>query len=561
MKKHIIYLLALCILLMNGCQKELSFEGGNTPSDGSLQSDVSGDCLPKTINGAYVAGTPLVPATNTIAVQVNVTKAGSYEVYTDTVNGYFFRATGTFTALGANTVTLRSTGTPFTAGVNNFIVSYNGTICDIAVTVLPAGAGGPAAFTLQGSPTTCGAVVNGNYSTTVALGVSNTVTLTVNVTAIGTYTISTAPTGGMTFAASGVFAATGVQTVILNGSGTPTTGGNNTIPVTAGASSCSFVVNVGGPAAGTLGGGPGACTPATIHGLYILSTVLTAADTVQIQVNVTTAGVYNITTNTVTGFSFSSSGNFATTGIQNVTLTGTGTPTTLGPQTFTVTFGTSSCTFTVTVAPIDYFPRTTNSNWSYEFDDNPIDSILINVIPQTLTVAPNTYNIFMYTPDITLGFDTSGYYRKNAGDYFQFFDVGAFVTYDNPQWVEYVMLKDNVPVNTNWKSAGYAGTITPPNPPGGAAQALTIRFSYTILQKDVSLSITTSTGTVNYDNVIVVEEKYEQLTGPGTWTDITSVVGYGKSYYARGIGLIKYENFDNTGALFYQQELRRYQVF
>ena len=143
MKKLLYFGLVLGILVFIGCAKELSFEGANTPSIGSLQAATTGDCLPKTVNGTYLAGTPLVTTTNTITVQVNVTQTGSYIVGTDTVNGYYFRATGTFTTLGLTTVTLRGIGTPFQEGTNNFVVSYDGTSCDIQVTVLPAGAGGP----------------------------------------------------------------------------------------------------------------------------------------------------------------------------------------------------------------------------------------------------------------------------------------------------------------------------------------------------------------------------------------------------------------------------------
>src|SRR5664279_3246990 len=107
MKKHIIYWLALGLVVIIGCQKEFSFELGNTPGHGSLQSDVTGDCLPKTVNGIYAAGTPLVAATNTITIQVNVLQTGTYIISTDTVNGFYFRATGTFTSLGALPVTLR----------------------------------------------------------------------------------------------------------------------------------------------------------------------------------------------------------------------------------------------------------------------------------------------------------------------------------------------------------------------------------------------------------------------------------------------------------------------
>src|SRR5687767_10300652 len=254
MRKQIIYLLSF-LLLIYSCQKEISIEIGGT-GDGTLQSDASGDCLPMTVNGAFVATTPLVATTNTITVDVNVTTTGTYTVYTDTVNGYFFNGIGTFTTLGMNTVTLRGSGTPFAAGVDNFIVHFKNSTCDIQVTVLPAGTGA-AVFTLEGSPNACtGAVVNGSYAVGTALNATNTATISVNVTTVGTYNIATTATNGMTFSKAGAFATTGVQTVTLNGSGTPTTSGSITIPVTVGASNCTFTVTVGNNAVGTLVGGP-----------------------------------------------------------------------------------------------------------------------------------------------------------------------------------------------------------------------------------------------------------------------------------------------------------------
>jgi hypothetical protein len=83
-----------------------------------------------------------------------------------------------------------------------------------------------------------------------------------------------------------------------------------------------------------------------------------------------------------------------------------------------------------------------------------------------------------------------------------------------------------------------------------------------ILQKDVPITITTSTGAITYQNVIVVEEKFEVEVAPGVWQDATSQVDYyGKSYYARGIGLIKFEAFDASNVLQGQQELRRFRIF
>lgn len=347
MKRLIIYLLGLVLIGGIACQKELSFELGDSPAEGSLQSDVSGDCLPKTVNGIYVENTALVSTSNTITVSVNVTKTGTYTIGTDTVNGYYFRGVGTFTALGTNSVTLRGFGTPFAQGTNNFVVSFDGTVCDIQVTVLPPGSG-PAVFTLAGAPAACTTpVINGTYVQGGPLNATNTVVLNVNVTTAGTYNVSTTLTNGMTFSGTGTLA-TGAQTITLTGSGTPTTAGNTTIPVTVGASTCSFTITVVAPVAGTLGGGPGACTPVTINGTYTQGVALTAANTVQVQITTAAIGPYSVSTNTVAGISFSASGT-STGATQTITLQGTGTPSATGAQNFTVTFGTSTCTFSINI--------------------------------------------------------------------------------------------------------------------------------------------------------------------------------------------------------------------
>lgn len=357
MKQLLSYLLLLAsVILMNSCQKELSRENGNNPSEGTLQDDGTGNCLPETVTGAYIAATALYPDSNTIRVTVNVTKTGSYTIFSDTLNGYYFRGTGVFNTLGITQVTLKGNGTPLASGVNNFLVTYDSTACSIPVSVLPVGTG-PAAFTLAGTPGNCtGAIVNGTYATSVPLGVNNTVTIAIDVTTIGTYNISTT-FQGMTFSGSGAFTTTGVQTVTLNGSGTPTTGGVNTVPITAGSSTCNFQVTVSSPAVGTI-----SCGSAVVGGLYVVSTAMVATDTVLLQVNVTTAGAYNITTNTVNGFSFSGSGVFAATGNQTVKLTGVGTPSAAGNTMFTVTFGSSNCTFSVTVDPSG---TSSDLNWQF----------------------------------------------------------------------------------------------------------------------------------------------------------------------------------------------------
>jgi len=554
-------LLALSsLILFLSCQKETSYEGDNTPAEGSLRSDVNGDCTPKTVNGTYTAGTALVSSVNTITCEVNVTKKGPYLIVTDTINGYYFSGTGTFTSIGSNTVTLRGNGTPFSAGVNNFIVSFDSTFCDIQVTVQGSGGGGGggnAAFTLVagGTPSNCAsAVVNGTYTQNAALTAGNTVNVTVNVTTIGAYTL-TASGGGMTFTRTGTFTTTGNQTVVLTGSGTPSTSGANTITFTAPNASCSFTVTVapagGGAAVGTLAGAPNACAPITVNGFYVESTATGTTNTIGVTVNITTAGTYNITTNTVNGLSFSSSGSLSVGNNQVVNLNASGTPTTAGNQTFTVTFGSSTCTFTVQVLPNDYFPRSVGSNWSYEINDAANDSLYRVVNPNTITALGSTFQIFQANDGT--GLDSSGYYRRSGGDYFEWFDAGGYLGYDAPVWGQYIMVKDNVAANTVWKSNGFAGSAQGNN--------FNVRFSYKILQKDVPIIVTASVSSTTYSNVIVVEERLELEVTPGVWQDITGTIDFfGKAYYARGIGLILYEALNAAGVVQDKQELRRFRI-
>jgi hypothetical protein len=132
MSRYLSFASVLFLLLIISCQKEKSFEQGK-PSQGSLQ-DSLGDCLSKTVAGTYTATKPLTDS-NHIDVTVNVTQPGNYAVYTDTVNGYYFRATGTFNKAGSNTVRMKGFGTPGIAGTDDFFIFYDSSFCDVSVTV------------------------------------------------------------------------------------------------------------------------------------------------------------------------------------------------------------------------------------------------------------------------------------------------------------------------------------------------------------------------------------------------------------------------------------------
>jgi len=435
------------LMIIVSCQKETSYELSKASAQGSLQSEVDGTCLSKTVNGLFTASTA-VTSSNYIEVQVNVTNPGAYFISSDTLNGFYFRGTGNFIA-GTNTIKLTGTGTPVAAGTNNFLISFDSSYCYVPVVVLPAGTT-EAVFTLQGSGSNClDAVVSGTYSSGTVLDATNKVDIKVNVTQPGAYTITTTAVNGMTFSASGLFTGTGDQTITLTGSGTPGTAGNSVISISAGTSSCTFAITV------------------------------------------TDASLF------------------------------------------------------------DYYPRTANSNWSYEFDDNPDDSLLVVATPGTHSALGNTYSIFLQTADVSSGYDSSGYYRKAGNNYYEYIDVGGLIQFDAAQWAEQNFLKDNSPAGTTWTTAAYTGTIA-----SIGTTPITIRIRYTITQKDIAVTVKA----VNYPNTIVVQQSLEQLTGT-VWTDLSIGLGSIKSYYSRNIGTIKQEQLDAAGTVTTKLELRRYNVF
>lgn len=440
--------LLLPIAILISCQKERSFEnGGGPPSHGSLQSGTTGDCLGSVLNGVYKKDT-LLNAANYLDVIVDVATPGWFVINTDTINNFYFRATGNFSVAGLDTVRLQGSGKPTTAGTNVFTVTYDSSSCTFSVTTLSGGGGGSAVFTLAGSP--------------------------------------------------------------------------------------------------------GNCVPGTVSGSYNVGTALNAGDSVTVQVNVTTPGTWSITTSTLGGMTFTGSGTFTTTGSHTIKLTGSGTPATAGPFNFPISAGASTCSFTVTVTslPSDYYPRTTNSNWSYIFNNDPADTLYRNVLSATKSANGNTYNIFMENDGT--GADSSGYFRKSGGDYYQYADLGFIFGLDGAVWGEYIFLKDNVASGTSWTSGNFAGTYT--DTTVHQTYPVLIRIKETIQQKDVSVVVRG----VTYPNTIVIKEEYEYSFDNGAnWTlsDVYSVYDY-----SRGIGLIKWEAFDAMGSILVQ-ELTRHQVF
>jgi hypothetical protein len=541
----------LSLLFFVSCQKETSFEVG-LPARGSLQN-TAGDCAPKTLKGIYKA-TQALTDSNTLDVTVNVAQTGNYTIYTDTINGYFFRGTGNFSATGTNTVRLKGSGTPAIAGTNDFTVFFDSSFCSVPVTVLPSGStsGGSAVFTLQNSPNACMfSNLVGTYTQGTALTSANKVDIQVNVSTPGTWTISTTTVTGFSFSGSGTFTTTGVQTITLNGSGTPTATGAQTFSLSAGTTSCTFPVtvnpNTAPQAVYTLVGGPGTCSSFTPSGTYTQGTALGSGNTVLIQVNVTTPGQWSATTTTVTGMSFAGAGTFTTGGNQTITLTGTGTPTTAGVQTFSLTAGGNTCTFTITVTAStstsanEYFPLAVNSYWTYDDGTAGSDTMKTVSAPTTSTFGSNTYRNFINSYE-SFSDDTSFYRKDNTtGFYYNYLPADLFAAsgLTFTQGLDVLFLKNTLTTGATWNS-DHLGTFS--------GLPTTLRFKYTCANANTTVTVNGKTFTNVYKVTLQI-----QIGIAGTYTDNGGPIDF---YYAKGIGQVKIGDPTN-GDL----DIRYYQVF
>ena len=275
--------------------------------------------------------------------------------------------------------------------------------------------------------------------------------------------------------------------------------------------------------AGVLGDSVGNCKPVTLNGSYTQGIALTTINTVQVQATVTVPGTYKIFTDPVNGVSFSGTGTFISAGVKTVILNGSGTPAFGGNQTFTLHFGTSQCAFTInfqngTTLLNDYYPFTPGNDWTYG-DSNPSDSFLYKILPSPKVLNGNSYSVMgNYRVNPQVFSDTVGYFRKVGNNYYNYADVSKTANFDQPQYVEYIFLKDNMAAGSTWQSATVSGTIS------GFPVSVYVKF--TILAKSVPVSI----GSFNFPDVIKVKSE----------TYLNSILYQTQqSWFANRVGLIQ----------------------
>ncbi len=268
----LLFLILVCSVLFFSCKKEFSVEGGLS-SSGTWQFNDASKLYTGNIDTAFIQATGTTKSLSLIGRSTDGQQNFLLHLYaTDsfTVGTYkaslfqsdfqYFSASTfiyqadqfigefivTVTALSNNTITgifsgdaEDSTGTKkpltlgkFTARIN---LSGNGTGGGMG--------GGTSAGTLASTAGTCAPITNnGTYTQGIMFTSTNTVTVQVNVTTPGTYIISTNTVNGVSFSKSGTFTSTGINSVVLIGSGTPGLSGIQNFTVTFGGTTCSFPI-------------------------------------------------------------------------------------------------------------------------------------------------------------------------------------------------------------------------------------------------------------------------------------------------------------------------------
>ncbi|RFS21067.1 hypothetical protein DVR12_17155 [Chitinophaga silvatica] len=165
------YMLSLCLLavlfVVAACQKEMSHAGtsnlgSNTGTAvGTLKND-NNNCLPANVVGTFTTGTP-VSNDSYIEVSVNVAATGTYVISTNTVNGVFFSAKGTFYQTGIQKVRLIGSGTFIGVAEVPFTYTFNKASCTIGIPVAQ-GSNGNGGDPSPGGGTSVGA---GQWSLTI----------------------------------------------------------------------------------------------------------------------------------------------------------------------------------------------------------------------------------------------------------------------------------------------------------------------------------------------------------------------------------------------------------
>jgi hypothetical protein len=264
----------------------------------------------------------------------------------------------------------------------------------------------------------------GSYAAGIATNANNFADVQVDITKIGQYEITTDTVNGYYFAAKGAVGQTGVQTIRLQAMGTPTAASVDVFDVKFNNSICeinAIVTAAPAPPATFTFNTSGTNCSATPVGLYQAGLATTANNWVDLAVDVTVAGSYNITASSTANnnISFSGIGTLPI-GAGVVRLIASGTPAVQGNFNYTVSLGTSTCNFSVAYgasAPVAVYSvpscAAIAASGTYTAGTAVTASNTINI--PVIVNTSGTYSITATTTNGTLAFSGSGTLTAPAG--------------------------------------------------------------------------------------------------------------------------------------------------
>lgn len=193
----------------------------------------------------------------------------------------------------------------------------------------------------------------------------------------------------------------------------------------------------------------------------------------------------------------------------------------------------------------DYFPLSAGSFWTYQHAGSTSDdTVRVTSTGSKKTYDGSSWSVFLN--DYGSGGYDSSYYKSDTttGLYSEYYpaDINTLGLDSPGVAVNHIMLKSKVGAASTW-SAIYQGKLT------GVPVSATI--SDTLVQKIASYSV----GGLSFTNVLEVHSSISI-----TITPITQKLYTVKQWFAPGVGLIKFEQFDIINNQDYELDLIRYHV-
>ncbi len=195
----------------------------------------------------------------------------------------------------------------------------------------------------------------GVYIKRLPLDMSYYISVEINVTTAGSYTISSDTLNGYYFYKQAFFFNTGLQHTNVPGFGNPVDAQRDEFTLTYGNNECPFNVDVIGDASGEL-----ICS-VNLVGTYFNPAALDGSTNyIEIDLNFLSSGNWSVTTDELNGYSFSGAGSVVTSGNHRITIVASGLPANIQTDEFTITLSNSTATCPVSVNVIDIYRSGTN---------------------------------------------------------------------------------------------------------------------------------------------------------------------------------------------------------